>query len=738
MRSIFCVLLLFVPIAIFADDLDSVRVVDLEKVVIRTSYKETNAHGRTPSAMSTITPSRIDARDIDGVKRISSIVPNFFIPDYGSPLSTPIYIRGIGTRGSGQSVGIYVDDVPMLDKSTFDVQLSDMERIEVLRGPQGTLYGRNAMGGVINIYTRNPLDYQGTRLELGAASYDNYNVRGSHFMKIGADFGVGVSGYFNSAGGYFKNIYTGSRTDKRQDAGGKLKLAWDFAPLWRATLSAAYDWTNGGAFAYGAYDKTTGEVSPVNFNDRASYFRETSNNSLRFEHNGAKVLFTSATSYQYLRDNMYMDQDFTSQKIFTINQQQHENGISQELTWRSNDNKNYQWSVGAYGFFTDLKTIGNVNFGPDGVKQVLQAVMPPMLTILDNDIANPGVYRTPTWGVAIYHQSTFNNLITKGLSLTVGLRFDYEKQYIDYSSQLGMNVQVKAPGMPRPITMYAADTVSGGQNQGFFKVLPRISLSYECSPNISTWVTVSKGYRAGGYNVQMFSEVLQQSLQAKFNPKAEQVDLNQMISYKPEVTWNYELGARGRFLNGLLTAEFALFYMDVANVQLTQFVAGGSGRILSNAGHGSSCGVELSASVRPISGLVFDVSYGFTNAKFLDYDNGKTSFKGKSIPYTPNHTFTIGGMYNLDIKGFIDNFQVSASFNGAGKIYWTESNDIAQPFYGTLDAKASIAHASVRLEIWARNILDAKYNAFYFESFSRSYMQQGRPMTFGANVVLTF
>lgn len=727
-----------VSVAAMAEEVDSVRMVDVERVVVRSSTKETNAAHRIPSATSVITPMRVSVRGIEGVKQISTLVPNLFIADYGSPLSTPIYIRGVGTRGSGQSVGIYVDDVPMLDKSAFDVQLLDIQRMEVLRGPQGTLYGRNAMGGVINIYTPSPLDYQGTRLSLGAASYDNYSVKGSHYMKVGEKVGLAVGGYFNSTGGYFKNIATDRRVDKRQDAGAKLKLEWNFAPDWRATVTGSYDWTDGGAFAYGLYDKQTKKTAPVNYSDPGSYKRESSNNALRFEHRGSKVLFTSNTSYQYLQDNMRMDQDFTTDRIFTINQRQHENAVSEELSWRSIDNRNYQWSVGAYGFYTDLTTVGNVNFGPDGVKQVLQSNLPPFITILNDEIPNPGTYKTPTWGAAVFHQSTFNNLITEGLSLTVGLRLDYEKQYINYRSSLGMNMSVKTPGPPRPpIQMSADTTMVGSQKQGFFQWLPRVSLSYECSPNISTWVTVSKGYRAGGYNVQMFSEVLQNALQAKFNPKAEPMDLRQTISYKPEVTWNYELGARGEFLGGLLSAEVAFFYMDVTNVQLTKFVAGGSGRVLSNAGHGQSSGAELSAIVRPINGLSFDVNYGFTQAKFKNYNDGKTDFSGKYIPYTPRHTFSVGGIYNLQLNGFIDKMQFAASYSGAGKIYWTEQNDIAQPFYGLLDAKVALCHDWVRLEFWARNILGENYNAFYFESFSRSYMQQGRPMTFGANLVIT-
>lgn len=119
----------------------------------------------------------ISGRQIDALKDISSFVPNLYMPDYGAKLTSAIYIRGIGARSSGQSVGLYVDNVPYLDKSTFDFELTDIQRIEVLRGPQGTLYGRNAMGGIVNIYTISPFDYQGKKLSLSAGSYGQYKVK---------------------------------------------------------------------------------------------------------------------------------------------------------------------------------------------------------------------------------------------------------------------------------------------------------------------------------------------------------------------------------------------------------------------------------------------------------------------------------------------------------------------------------------------------------------------------------
>lgn len=733
--------------AVRGEDLDSVRTFEIDQVSVRSNAKETAVSDRIPSATSVLTPAQIDARGVDRLKQISSIVPNLFVADYGSPLSTPIYIRGIGTRGSGQSVGIYVDNVPLMDKSIFDTRLVDVRSIQVLRGPQGTLYGRNAMGGVINIYTPSALDAEGTQFLVSGGAYNTWSARAAHRMKLGKKVGLSIGGSWQSTDGYFTNEHTGRKVDKRSDASGRVRLDWQISDRWRAGLTASYEWTGGGAFAYGLYDKETGKVNPVNYNDRGSYDRQSSVNSLHFQYNDDRIQFTSTTSYQWLMDDMWMDQDFTAEPIFTINQRQQMNAVTQEFAVRSVDKKQYQWSVGAFGFYNSLNTTGDVKFGTAGVQKVLQANFPPFIKISDNEIPNPGSYLTPSVGAAVFHQSTINDLFTPGLSFTVGLRLDYEKQWLDYNTSMAMNLSVTPP-TPRPIPPIAValdTTLMGGRSQQFFEWLPRVSLRYECTPDVVTWITASKGYRAGGYNVQMFSEVSQGALREQtykkfpMGPKPTPINIDQTVSYRPEITWNYEVGTRARLFNGVWTLEAAVFYMDIRDLQLTQFIEGGSGRILTNAGRGSSYGAEVASIIRPVTGLAIDVNYGYTHAEFLDYKASEAlDYTGNRIPYTPQHTFSAGATYNLPLKGWLNELIFSASVGGAGPITWTDANDVTQPFYALLDAKVGVRKGIVTVEAWGRNLTNTDYGAFYFESFKKSYIQQGRPLTWGVNVGVRF
>ena len=503
-------------------------------------------------------------------------------------------------------------------------------------------------------------------------------------------------------------------------------------------------------------------VNPININDPSSYKRTVIANNLSLEYRNEHVILSSTTGHQYFKDDMKMDQDFSPLSIFTLNQKQKQNAFSEELVIKSNTRNNYQWSFGLYGFYDDLHTDGPVDFKEDGIKTVLQPVFDqlkkdhpkmPYLKILDDHLYIPGSFDTPSYGLALYHQSTYNNLFTEGLSITAGIRLDYEKQKMDYNSEakmrMGFGFVENGPVIdieklfPIPTTVMDASV-----SQDFWQVLPKISLKYECSPNTFTYVSVAKGYKTGGYNVQMSADVMQSQMQydmmSAFKDMMpievkEPTPIEEVASYKPEKSWNYEIGIRSELLFQRLSAELTGFYMDIQDVQLTKFVNSGNGRILTNAGKAKSYGIEASLRARIIDGLTADVNYGFTHATFRDYNNGKEDFKNNFIPYTPRHTFNVGLQYTrLFRNAWIDQFSASAQFSGVGKIFWTERNDIYQKFYGTVNAKVGVRKGIINVNLWSRNITNTHYSAFYFESFGNPFIQLGKPFQIGAEVAIAF
>ena len=740
------------------EDLDSIRSVNIDEIVV-TSSKETNSLKTFPGAVSMITPQQISGQQIYSLKDIGASVPNLYMPDYGSRLTSAIYIRGIGARSSGQSIGLYVDDVPFLDKSTFDFELTDIKQIEVLRGPQGTLYGRNAMGGLIKVYTISPFEFQGKRISLSGGNYGNIRAKASHYGLLNDKIGFTAGVYYTHSNGYFTNEYNGEKADKENSVGGRLKFEGHFSPSFSASYTVAADYTDQGAFPYGLYDPATGKVAPVNLNDSSAYRRLMVNNHLKMEYKHDRFYLNSTTGYQYFDDDMHMDQDYSPRSVFILNQLQKQHAVSQELSLRSNSESNYQWSVGAYGFYSALNTEGPVTFKEDGIKDIFQNIFDnlkeanpkmPHITVTDKQLYIPGSFQTPSFGVALFHQSTYNNLFVEGLSLTAGLRFDYEKQKFAYQSNGKMHLSMSfKPGMP-PMdisSMYDESVVDLHTSQDFCQLLPKVSLKYEWSPSTFTYISASKGYKTGGYNVQMSADVMQSQMKydtmSKFAAMIpggvnKPASIEETAAFDPEQSWSYELGIRSSGLDNRLSGELTLFYMDIDDLQLTKFVDSGNGRILTNAGKAESYGLEASLRAELAEGLTMDANYGYTHATFKDYNNGKVNYKGNYIPYAPQHTFNLGLQYNrLFRNSFIDQFTIASQLNGTGKVYWTEKNDIQQNFYMTLNAKAGIRKGCVSFNVWSKNITDTRYSAFYFESRNQPFIQTGKPFQIGAEIAVS-
>ena len=725
------------------NQVDTTRIVKLNEVVVN-SLKETSPQ-QTPVSSTLLNSKLINAAQISNVRDMSGQVPNFFIPDYGSAMSTTAYIRGIGSRNSGQSMGLYVDNVPYFDKSTFDFDFFDIRQIEVLRGAQGTLYGRNAEGGIVNIYTLSPLNYQGTKVALTAGNYGLINLKAAHYAKLNEKMGVSVSGYYNKEDGFFTNDYTQKSADKKMSAGGRAKFDWNINPNFKVQYSANMDYIDQTAFPYGLYDTTTRTTATPNFNDESSYNRTTFTNSLFLQYKTDKWTLSSISAYQYFKDRMLMDNDFSTYSFFSMKQAQVQNAFNEELILKSNSKSNYQWSFGATGFIQQLDNNAPFEMKEDAIKYILQPSLSKQgMTIIDNILETPGQFNTKTTGGAIFHQSTYNNLFLKGLSATVGLRADYEKIDLDYNTSSSMNLK-----MGPTMNIFATDTLKNNLSVHFSELLPKVALKYEWSNKQFVYATVSKGYKAGGYNVQMFADLVDKGMK---NPAAttKEAVLNS-ISYKPEYSWNYELGAQCLAFDDKFKSAISLFYIDLSDLQITQFVPNGLGRKISNAGKATSKGAEVSLDGKLGNGFSASVNYGYALATFSEYSDSvkvtdpvthavtytRVDYKDNHIPYAPQNTLNLSGNYEHTFKNsFIDRIMLTAQYIGVGKIYWTEANDIAQDYYSQVNAKVAVNKGKFELELWTKNLFNTKYNAFYFNSSGSQFFQQGKPMQFGATLKL--
>ncbi|MCL2414627.1 MAG: TonB-dependent receptor [Bacteroidales bacterium] len=735
--------------------------VDLKEVVI-SSDRETNDLRRLPTAISIITPRMLDQQQITSVVNLSAIVPNFFIPNYGSKFSTPVFVRGIGNRSGGQSVGLYVDNMPLLSNSVFNFDFLDVRQIEVLRGPQGTLYGRNAMSGVVNIRTHSPLDGNRDRLSLSLGNYGLFRANASvSRILIDERLGVSFSGYLDRNSGFFENQYDGRRADRLSSSG--VRMRWDFQPSnrWNIQWITNFDHSSQGAFPYGVYEN--GNIALPNFDHRGEYIRTIFSSGVNVRYENNRIVFNSTTGFQDLGDNMNMDLDNTPLSLFTLNQRQNESNFTQEFTLRSRPNpkRNLQWIVGAFGFHRNLRTDVATTIGQDGIANILQyhldtamAGAPVSIVFTDNEIPIPGRFETPAFGGAFFGELTRNNLFFNGFSATIGARLDYERTRINYNTSMLANIDIFAPphmgGNRSDVT---GTRLIGENSMSFVEFLPRFALKYEFNGRHHVYFSVARGYKAGGHNIQMFADIVQEIVRQKRDtlpiPQESPDSIIPQIRFNPEHSWNFEIGARSEILRNRFFAEASIFYIDVQDVLITQFVRTGHGRMLRNAGRAESMGVELSLRAFLFEGLEISANYGFTRATFRDNKqvtinrDGTTDtidFSGNFIPFAPRNTFSIAASYTRPVRNsrIIDRFNFHAQYNGAGRIYWTEANDVYQNFYGLLNLRAGVSRGIFSMNIWTRNTLNTRFTAFYFESMGQKLGQRGTPFQIGVDLAVRF
>ena len=696
-----------------------------------------------PVAASIFGRNHLDRQRIVAVKELSQAVPNFHAPDYGSRMTSSIYVRGLGARIDQPVVGMNIDNVPVMNKDCFDTELVDAERIELLRGPQSTLYGRNTMGGVINIYTLSPLLYEGVRLGMEYSSGASYKFRAASYNRIHDRLGLAVSAFYNRSGGLFENETTGEKCDHEQLGGARLKVQWRNGKGLGIdnTLSFSLLDQGGYPYVYIGEDIDASEVGTIRsgriaYNDPCSYARTAVSNGLTIRYDAARLSVASITSYQYSDDEMILDQDFLPLSYFTLRQARREHILTEDLVFRSRGDRAYHWLFGAFGFYRHSNMEAPVNFKETGIDRLIFGYAADYgFSKAEDELLLESNFRNPSYGVALYHES---NYTLGNWRFTAGIRADYERTELRYASRTELNYYFTAPNTTERQPKQAKIDDSNRIAHSYTEILPKFSVLYAFDEQRNLYFTVSKGYKAGGFNTQIFSDILQERLKQKMTTPDALFKDEDIMSYKPEYSWNYELGGHFMCMDGMIRGDMALFWIDCRDQQLTVFPKGQStGRMMTNAGRTRSIGAELSLQIRPLKTLELNMSYGYTDARFRSYHNGIREFRGNRLPYVPAHTLSVRATWSIPTGvNWLGDVVLQAGLNGAGDICWNEENTRRQSFYALLDASVGLEHKNYRLSLWSRNLGDKTYDVFYFKSIGNEFVQRGRPRIFGVTLSL--
>jgi len=694
-----------------------------------TAFKERVPLERLASPVSVLLPSDLKTEGILGQGRLSALVPGLLIPDYGASLTSTIYLRGIGSRMENPSMGLYVDGIPVMDKNAYDFDWTGISFAALMRGPGATLYGRNSMSGTLVLQTPSP-DGQNHLTAFAEAG-----LAGTLRAGMTASFGRNVLiANVKHNRGWFRNEYKGAMCDPYD--GLSLRWKWEQSPeeriRWSNNLSASL--SREGGFAYGLYED--GVLHPVSYNGEGSYRRLTVLDGVHFQYAGETFSLDGTGSLQFLSDDMRMDQDFTPEPVFTLQQAQNSGTGTLELVARRESGR-WHPSTGVFAFFRRNRMHAPVTFGRAGIEQLIldhaNGNIPEdigYLSIPDEQLLIASDFGINTFGAALFHES---DIRLGRWHLTAGLRLDVEGGVMAYDCLAALHYRF-IPTMKADKAFEVPYQGSVSQSSGL-QVLPRFSALYEATGGLSFFGTVSKGFRAGGFNTQIFSDILQnRTMNGLMKDLGVYLDMP-MVSvgaentrYKPETAWNHELGFR--LVRENFRAEGSLYRMDVRNQQLTVFPPGKStGRMMTNAGRSRSLGAEAELDWQP-GAFRFHASYAWCDARFVAYDDGNHDYSGNRVPYVPAHTAFASAAWRHSIRKAT--LHLSASVRAYGPISWDEAGTYEEPVHVRPDARISLTFPG--WEIWLRgeNLAGSTGRNFYFKSVGREFFSRERP----CNIVL--
>ena len=708
--------------------------------VVTSSVKRESFVSDIPG-VSTFLMRRIEERGIASPKNLSAVVPGLNIPDYGTSMTSTIYVRGLGSRMDNPVIGLYVDDVPIIDKNCYDFSFTDIRRIDFLHGPQGTLYGRNSMLGVLSVETLSPTAYQGTRgiIEYGSAS--------TLSAKLSAYKGrFGLTAAYGHTDGFFINEYDGSNCGLSDSFSARARFV---GGVGKASLDNILTVSYIDQTGYPYRKLMAGELLPVDYNDKSGYRRFFLMDGFRLKTEWRNWKISSVTSFQTLFDSMDMDQDFTPKSMFTLNQIQEQVAFTQEFIFKPKTHT--VWWDSQTGLFAMVKLnkmSAPVRFLKYGIKSLIldnaNSGIPQELGRLNIQEENFLIYSDfdiALGNVAAYHESYFN---TGRWTFTAGLRLDFEASRMRYDSCSDIHFIV-SPAMSEYIPF--STKVDGTETVRYAQLQPKLSVSYDATSermrskglNMSLLASVSEGYRSGGFNTQIFSDVLQrkmmlgmmESLGVHLDGKG---DLStDGLTYKPEICLNYEIGGKFRMRSAghILESFFTAYRVDCRNQQMTVFPYGnGTGRMMANAGRSRSLGVEAEASWM-WKGLSVSFAGSLMDARFVDYDDGRNDWSGNRIPYSPESTLYLRCGYKFLTRGrFLRSVSLNADINRSGRIYWNEAGDISQSPYSLIGADVRLTTSKAELWLRGQNLTGTEYSVFYFKSVGNSFFQAGKPRRF--------
>lgn len=653
-----------------ASDADTATVIRLAPVTV-TAEKMTGTAQETPVTMTVVTGEDLERAVVRDTKEIIRRVPNMYVTTAGQHSTVSmISLRGVTPLMKTENpVGFFVDGVHYRHP---DMDLLDIDRVEVLRGPQSTLYGRNTEAGAINIVTRDPEPFWEGAVSFGYGNYDTKTVTAIVGGPLwNNDWSFRTALRYLDSDGYFTREPDGVEdVDDASDLNTRVKLRWNPDGPW--DVIAAYDgqrYRDGMTNIAASLDQLRDDPHTV-YADRIGFNNtDVHSGSLRVVYEAPWFAVTSISSYTDEEKISGNDVDATVFDMFRLDTEIETSRFTQELRLSSLDNDSGpRWVAGMYYF--DQTDNEDVEFDMSGIGFGVQDIH------TETDTLNMAAFGQVTWPVL------------DNLSVIGGLRYDYERKEVDNRqtmAAMGLDYRT-SPEMT------------------FDAWLPKVGLEYTPLPNIMTYFTYSQGYKAGGFN--------------NLGSPGQEI-------YDAEYTTNYEVGVKSSFFDNRLQANVSLFWIDWTDQQVEEIILTQSR--ITNAGKSVSRGIEVETAWQATEGLLLTGSVGWNDAHFTEYMDGGNDYSGNRPPNAPIYTYSIGADYTFD-----NGLYAHADWLGMGGLYYDTANTQKEDHYGLLNFKIGYEWENFELAFWMKNALDEAYATRAFDMGGGTYGGiAGDPRTFG-------
>lgn len=707
--------------------------------VLVTARKRAESYQEVPIAITAFTQLEIEKAGIEKPIDFIALTPNVTLTNTQNVGSSFISIRGISqARNSEPSVAIVVDGVLMSNPVAFNTEMFDIASIQVLKGPQGALYGRNAIGGAIIVDTLAPTDEFETRLKVGVDSGPGVKAQTTVSGPISDTLKFRASGSYVDTAGYIPNTYLGKDADPYRDISGRLRLVWDPNDSWTVDLRGSIDRTDTQALWYNIVvpDDVNNVSLPVRVNNPGVNPRRIYDTSAKIDYKADFATITSITAYNKTTELYTGDaydflpndeslfvllggHDISQSIYFTYK------SVSQELRLTSPDDQRLRWVAGGYMISTDrVSILGNQIDLPnvDGVVPIKSlADLSKTSTVPYGifDVIPPGIPHPQNNfimdGQNNFAWSFFGDLsydVAEGLEAEISLRYD--KDHRKNTTLTPTAFLPVIPGFPQPHT-------GDVRSANFTAWQPKGTLRYSPNDNLTVYASYGRGFRSGGFNQTGVGEL------AAFAGIAGVTTV-----YKAETAWTGEVGVKARLLDGRANVGADVYHTIAKGSPFFYYLFQNATQNIGNIDKVRHVGFELTGAILLTEGLQASVGLGYNDSKILKFPDPVVL--GNQAPLVTRFNGNATLQYRHSLTGNVD-WSARLDYEYIGRTWWDPYNITSRNPVNLFNFRGGIEGKTWSLMGWVKNLTNKKYNA---ESSPNGYLFKALPRRWGVDFVKQF